>query len=56
MVQNNENKYFELNVKHLKEGPMRTFEIDDIVYLKSLTPTTSIITNNLVHYMVIRKI
>ena len=55
MVKDNETKFFELNEKHLKGGPMRTFELDDIVYIKSLTPTTSLMPKNLGPYVVIRK-
>ena len=36
--------------------PTCTFEQDDIVYIKSLTPTTSFMPKNLGPYVVIRKI
>ena len=36
--------------------PTCTFEQDDIVYIKSLTPTTSFMPKNLGPYTVIRKI
>ena len=42
--------------KNLKGGPMCTFELDDIIYIKSLTPTTSFMPKHLGPYVVIRKI
>ena len=55
MVKENETKYFELNEKYLKGRPMCTFELDDTVYIKSLTPTTSFMPKNLGLYVVIGK-
>ena len=55
LVQQNEQNYFQNNQKFLK-GVNLNFELDDIVYLKSLTSTTMFKRKNLGPYIITRKI
>ena len=56
IVQRNEENYFEKREKFLKGGPTRNFEIDDIVYMKSLISPSTFMPKYEGPFVVLRKI